>query len=189
MRATEPNTDRRRYMCCYHFTGSENHTTATHSYATMFTLLGLCVSSLRRGHANVLCIVPRLSDDPRRGSIYNHRTSHRAQNHEIVYTCLTITRCFDKQWNIHWHREWDKSELYITHIELWIPYACYGIRMYVLVKIRVGVCVRATKDKIKSHNRAKRTDRDNTDRETEREEREKDRDSEKHIKQKQPNQK
>ena len=30
--------------------------------------LNLCVSSLRRGHANLLCIVPILSDDPRRES-------------------------------------------------------------------------------------------------------------------------
>jgi len=35
-----------------------------------FTLLDLCVSSLRRGHANLLCIVPILTDDPRRES-YN----------------------------------------------------------------------------------------------------------------------
>ena len=33
------------------------------------TLLDLCVSSLRRGHANLLCIVPILTDDLRRGSI------------------------------------------------------------------------------------------------------------------------
>ena len=32
------------------------------------TLLDLCVSSLRRGHANLLCIVSILSDDPRRES-------------------------------------------------------------------------------------------------------------------------
>jgi hypothetical protein len=32
------------------------------------TLLDLCVSSLRRGHANLLCIVPILSDDPRKES-------------------------------------------------------------------------------------------------------------------------
>ena len=31
------------------------------------TLLDLCVSSLRRGHANLLCIVPTLSDDPPKG--------------------------------------------------------------------------------------------------------------------------
>ena len=32
----------------------------------MFTLLDVCVSSLRRGHANLPCIVPILTDDPRR---------------------------------------------------------------------------------------------------------------------------
>ena len=39
------------------------------------TLLDLCVSSLRRGHANLLCIVPILTEDPRRESknpFYNH---------------------------------------------------------------------------------------------------------------------
>ena len=35
----------------------------------MFTLLDLCVSSLRRGHANFLCIAPILTDDPRRESL------------------------------------------------------------------------------------------------------------------------
>ena len=35
---------------------------------TCDTLLDLCVSSLRRGHANLLCIVPILTDDLRRGS-------------------------------------------------------------------------------------------------------------------------
>ena len=38
----------------------------------LFTLLDLCVSSLRRGHANLLCIVPILTDDPRRESLYIH---------------------------------------------------------------------------------------------------------------------
>ena len=33
------------------------------------TLFDLCVSSLRRGHANLLCIVPILSDDPLRESV------------------------------------------------------------------------------------------------------------------------
>jgi len=32
------------------------------------TLLHLCVSSLRRGHANLLCIIPILTDDLRRES-------------------------------------------------------------------------------------------------------------------------
>ena len=34
----------------------------------LVSLLDLCVSSLRRGHANLLCIVPILTDDPRRES-------------------------------------------------------------------------------------------------------------------------
>ena len=34
----------------------------------MFTLLDLCVSSLRRSHANLLCIVPILTDVPRKES-------------------------------------------------------------------------------------------------------------------------
>ena len=37
-------------------------------FKKMFTLLDLCVSSLRRGHAKLLCIVPILTDDPRRES-------------------------------------------------------------------------------------------------------------------------
>ena len=45
----------------------------------MFTLLDLCVSSLRRGHANLLCIVPILSDDPRRES---NRCSKAKTRHE-----------------------------------------------------------------------------------------------------------
>jgi len=42
------------------------------------TLLDLCVSSLRRGHANLLCIVPILTDDPRRES-KKHWAAHRSQ--------------------------------------------------------------------------------------------------------------
>ena len=34
------------------------------------TLLDLCVSSLRRGHANLLCIVPILTDVPRKESTH-----------------------------------------------------------------------------------------------------------------------
>ena len=37
-------------------------------YQKVFTLLDSCMSSLRRGHANLLCIVPSLTDDPRRES-------------------------------------------------------------------------------------------------------------------------
>ena len=38
------------------------------------------MSSLRRGHANLLCIVPILTDDPRRESLMNYNT------HMCVYT-------------------------------------------------------------------------------------------------------
>ena len=34
----------------------------------LVSLLDLCVSSLRRGHAKILCIVPILTDDPRKES-------------------------------------------------------------------------------------------------------------------------
>ena len=46
------------------------------------TLLDLCVSSLRRGHANLLCIVPILSDDLRRVSKQegSARQGHAASN-------------------------------------------------------------------------------------------------------------
>ena len=37
------------------------------------TLLDLCVSSLRRGHANLLCIVPIKIDDSRRESLTDNR--------------------------------------------------------------------------------------------------------------------
>ena len=38
------------------------------SIKRLFTLLDLCVSSLRRGHAILLCTVPSVTDDPRRES-------------------------------------------------------------------------------------------------------------------------
>ena len=45
----------------------------------MCTLLDLCVSSLRRGHANLLCIVPILTDDLRRGSTVLQRNSRASK--------------------------------------------------------------------------------------------------------------
>ena len=44
------------------------HQDLTREKTMLFTLLELCVSSLRRGHANIICIVPSLMDDPRRES-------------------------------------------------------------------------------------------------------------------------
>ena len=43
-------------------------TRARKRHKKLFTLLDLCVSSLRRGHANLLCIIPILTDDSRRRS-------------------------------------------------------------------------------------------------------------------------
>ena len=50
------------------------------THPALFTLLGLRMSSLRRGHANLLCIVPILTDDPRRES--NLKLTHQ--------TCLWL---------------------------------------------------------------------------------------------------
>ena len=40
------------------------------TFLELFTLLDLRVASLRRGHANILCIVPIWTDDPRKESIF-----------------------------------------------------------------------------------------------------------------------
>ena len=47
---------------------ARNKKTSLPLHKKLGTLLDLCVSSLRRGHANLVCIVPILSDDPRRES-------------------------------------------------------------------------------------------------------------------------
>ena len=57
----------------------------------LVTLLDLCVSSLRRGHANLLCIVPILSDDPRRESnmtllLQPQPLTNATQPHTSVHT-------------------------------------------------------------------------------------------------------
>ena len=56
----------------------------------LFTLLDLCVSSLRRGHANLLCIVPILTDDPRRES--KHTSSKDRRQADQNTTRLTRQR-------------------------------------------------------------------------------------------------
>ena len=47
-----------------------------HAYITLFTLLDPCASSVRRGHATLLCVVPMLTDDPRRKSKMCMHTSN-----------------------------------------------------------------------------------------------------------------
>ena len=50
------------------------------------SLLDLCVSSLRRGHANLLCIVPILMDDLRRGSSRFLKTMYRLHFLQLFHT-------------------------------------------------------------------------------------------------------
>ena len=58
----------------------------------LFTLLDLCVSSLRRGHANLLCIVPILPDDPRRESNVqkDKQASKQTNNNTLWLHILTL---------------------------------------------------------------------------------------------------
>ena len=49
----------------------------------LFTLLDLCVSSLRRGHANLLCIAQILTDDPLRSS------ANTFEKHVLDKSCQT----------------------------------------------------------------------------------------------------
>ena len=58
------------YVCVYIYIYTYIHThICVYIYIyiyTLFTLLDVCVSSLRRGHADLLCIASMLTDDPRR---------------------------------------------------------------------------------------------------------------------------
>ena len=47
---------------------ARNKKTSLPLHKKLDTLIDLCVSSLRRGRANLLCIVPILTDDPRKES-------------------------------------------------------------------------------------------------------------------------
>ena len=58
----------------------------------LFTLLDLCVSSLRRGHANLLCIVPILTDDPRRESSKSGLAERAFLCEYCVRTCFCTPR-------------------------------------------------------------------------------------------------
>ena len=54
------------------------------------TYLDVCVSSLRSGHANLLCIVPILTDDPRRESPaappgYHHNNNKKKKKKKKIF--------------------------------------------------------------------------------------------------------
>ena len=65
----------------------------------LFTLLDVCVSSLRRGHANLLCIVPILTDGPQRESYHiqmsfsclTNRTDTMNNYHRLAFLSLGAT--------------------------------------------------------------------------------------------------
>ena len=61
----------------------------------LFTLLDLCVSSLRRGHANLFCIVPILTDDPRRQSGKHACLKHTrlASSRRFALACAAFVAC------------------------------------------------------------------------------------------------
>ena len=62
----------------------------------MCTLLDVCVSSLRRGHANLLYVVPSLTDGPRRESKGRLESCERGR---LDLQCGDVQGEFDK-WNI-----------------------------------------------------------------------------------------
>ena len=63
-------------------------------FIQLFTFLDVCVSSLRRDHANLLCILPSLTDDPRRARKESdsmprhHGTPNTRTRHEQTHRCV-----------------------------------------------------------------------------------------------------
>ena len=84
----------------------------------LFTLLDLCVSSLRRGHANLLCISPILTDDPRRESSF-YFVYHIGCIHVCVCVSLSLS-----------------TYIHIIHIYLSI-YLSLSIYIYMYIHTRL----------------------------------------------------
>merc|ERR1719362_2119916 len=70
--------------------------------ALVVSLLSLCMSSLRRGHANLLCIVPILSDDlrdqglllaPHRHESTYHNSKHNNSKHNNSNHNMSAKQC------------------------------------------------------------------------------------------------
>ena len=90
----------------------------------MLALLDLCVSSLRRGHANLLCIVPIWADDPRwlpepvlraglgLGPVFKTQVLMFSPDPGALNSCmhkLPETRCIFLLWiyYVFWNGFWD----------------------------------------------------------------------------------
>jgi hypothetical protein len=75
---------------------STNFATSQRKKKKFGPFLDLCVSSLRRGHANLLCIVPILSDVPKDDPLCS------ASRYKLIFTVVT-QRCGTRlQYALNW---------------------------------------------------------------------------------------
>ena len=65
----------------------------------LVSLLDLCVSSLSRGHANLLCIVPNLTDGPRRESklIFRFKCPTIHKNNKILRNACAPLKAVERE--------------------------------------------------------------------------------------------
>ena len=109
----------------------------------LFTLLDLCVSSLRRGHANLLCIVPILTDDPRRESKEMARRNGRLRvqnNQRIIGHAFAAD---GPKWNPRTRSTQTTSEAEFSGNLCYSRINCATPRMstHASIRLRVGPCV------------------------------------------------
>ena len=99
----------------------------------MFTLLDLCVSSLSRGHANLLCIVPILTDDPRRESelIYIYIYNITIDNNSMISIKHTSNHIKHKTIN---------NNTIIIHVYIHM-YICIYIYIYVHISLSLYIYI------------------------------------------------
>ena len=84
------------------------------THVSLLALLDLCVSSLRRGHANLICIVPILTDDPRRESDLGQHASFCCYVVILLGSCylfIIIVTFFVFKHNSSFFKLWDSRSL------------------------------------------------------------------------------
>ena len=89
----------------------------------MFTPLDLCVSSLRRGHANLFCIVPILTDDPRRES---KKCCFLECWLAFAMKCSCTAPC---SWEVHGTMFWAVPEYHNGIINVWLKCSACALLM------------------------------------------------------------
>ena len=78
----------RMHVCMYVYTHAFMHVCMYPCAAKqLFTLPDLCTSSLRRGHASLLCIVPILTECPQKECMY---VCMHACTHACMYACMEV---------------------------------------------------------------------------------------------------